>query len=205
MVAVSFTPPPLSPLSCLTVQQDVESPIVRDDCVVEARSAVDHVLHPVGRRDGVVPIAAEDLLLSFREVHCGLGVYGVGALITVHLVLATLAAQAVVLEIFASRSATVVARPAGDQVVARVAVQLKVVAPLTIYLVNRRVAVQVYIVSFSTVDLVCAVAAGESIVARSTEENVVACPAPPILSLPSPPYILSACYHLSQSQRRGRL
>src|SRR5215204_3517113 len=160
----------------LTVLQYVESRIVRDDRV-ETRAAFDHVLHPIGRSDGVALVSAEDLLRSSRKVHCGLGVYGVGALITVHLVLATLAAQAVVLEIFASGSATVVAGTAGDQVVARVAVQLKVVAILAIYLVNRRVAVQVYIVSLFTVDLVCAVAAGQSIVARSTEENVVACPA----------------------------
>src|SRR5215216_5271082 len=68
MVAVSSTPQPLSPLSCLTVQQDVESPIVRDDRV-QTRAAVDHVFHPVGRSDGVVPIAAEDLLPSSRKVH----------------------------------------------------------------------------------------------------------------------------------------
>src|SRR5215204_5946919 len=58
----------LSPLSCLTVQQDVESPIVRDDRV-QTRAAVDHVFHPVGCSDGVVPIAAEDLLPSSRKVH----------------------------------------------------------------------------------------------------------------------------------------
>ena len=62
-------------------------------------------MHPVGRSDGVVPIAAEDLLRSSPKVHCGLGVYGVGAVLTVDLVLATLAAQAMVREIFASGSA----------------------------------------------------------------------------------------------------
>src|SRR5215204_466784 len=175
----------------LTVLQYVESRIVRDDRV-ETRAAFDHVLHPIGRSDGVALVSAEDLLRSSRKVHCGLGVYGVGALITVHLVLATLAPQAVVLEIFASGSATVVAGTAVDQVVARVAVQLKVVALLTIYLVNRRVAVQVYIVSLFTVDLVCAFAAGESIVARSTEENVLACPAAHLVVTVTAVHLVSA-------------
>src|SRR5215207_5418901 len=59
---------PSSPLSCLTVQQDVESPILRDD-PVQTQAAIDDVDHPVGRSDGVVPIAAEDLLPSSRKVH----------------------------------------------------------------------------------------------------------------------------------------
>jgi hypothetical protein len=88
----------------LTVLPYVESCIVRDDRV-ETQAAVDLVNHPVGRSDGVVPIAAEDLLRSSRKVHCCLRVYGVGAVLTVHLVLAPLAAQTVVLEIFASGSA----------------------------------------------------------------------------------------------------
>jgi hypothetical protein len=71
----------------------------------------------------------------------------------------------VVLEIVFGGSATVVAGTAVEQVVATVAVQLEVVAPLTIYLVNQMVAVQVYIVSFSTVDPVFAFAAGESFIA----------------------------------------
>src|SRR5215210_6912563 len=52
----------------LTVLQYVESLIVRDDCV-QTRAAVDLVFHPVGRSDGVVPIAAEDLLPSSPKVH----------------------------------------------------------------------------------------------------------------------------------------
>src|SRR5918999_4037539 len=130
----------------LAIHQLVESPIVRDDRV-QTQAAVDHVDQPVGRSDGVVSVSAEDLLTSSPKLNRGLCVYGVGANLTVHLVLATLAAQTVVLEIFASGSATVVAGTAVEQVVATVAVHLQVVALLTVYLVNLLVAVQVYIVS----------------------------------------------------------
>src|SRR5215218_2017236 len=155
----------------LAIHHYVESPVVRDDRV-ETQPAVDLVLDPVGRSDGVVPISAEDLLRSSRKVHRGLGVYGVGPILTVHPVLAPLAAQAVVLEVFVSGSAAVVSGTAVEQVVATAAVQLKVVALLTMYLVDQIVAVQVYIVSQSTVDFVFAFAAGESFVARSTVESV---------------------------------
>jgi hypothetical protein len=67
----------------------------------------------------------------------------VGAVLTVYPVFATLAARAVVLEVVASGSAAVVAGTAVEQVVAMVAVELQVVAILTTYRVNRRVAVQV--------------------------------------------------------------
>ena len=93
----------------LAIYQLVEFPIVRDDRV-ETRAAVDLVDQPVGRSDGVVPIAAEELLLSSRKVHRGLRIYSVGAILTVHPVLAPLAAQAVVLEVFASGGAAVGSR-----------------------------------------------------------------------------------------------
>src|SRR5688572_12999753 len=116
----------------LTVLQGlVESLIVRDDRVVPF-AAVDLVDQPVGRGDGVVIIAAEDLLRSSRKVHRGLGVYGVCAVLTPHLVLATLAAQAAIPEVVASGSTAVVAGPAVEFVVATVAVQLEVVALLAV-------------------------------------------------------------------------
>src|SRR5215207_4237279 len=82
-----------------------------------------------------------------------------------------------VLEVFAIGNATVVAGSAVKQVIARVAVYLQVVALLTVYLVDLLVAVQVYIVSFSTVDHVFAFGARDSFFARPTVESVVAWPA----------------------------
>jgi hypothetical protein len=67
---------------------------VRDDRV-QPCAAVDHVFHPVGCGDGVVTLPAEDPLWSSSEARRQLGVYGVGAILTVDPVLAPFASQAV--------------------------------------------------------------------------------------------------------------
>jgi hypothetical protein len=67
----------------LTVEQYIEFRIVRID-FVHTQSAVDHVDQPVGRSDGVISVSAEDLLPSPIEFHRCLGVYGIGAVLTVY-------------------------------------------------------------------------------------------------------------------------